>query len=610
MPGFVFTDDFIEQVRGANDIVEVIGQQVHLEQKGKTLWGLCPFHAEKTPSFSVSTDKQMYYCFGCHASGTVFNFVMETAKLSFPEAVRTLAARANIPLPEAVADSPAVRAKRKERQLLYRVNQWTTDYFCSQLRKATDAKAARDYLARRGLAADLVEKMRIGYAPAGWTNLVEAAESSQVPLATLVQLGLIVPRQQSGYYDCFRARVMIPIADERGRVVAFGGRVLDDALPKYLNSPESVLFDKGRLLFGLHYASPFIGKAGCAVLVEGYMDCLAAWQYGVGHVVASLGTALTMPQARLLKRYTNQVILCYDADSSGLRAALRGLDILVKAGLQVKVATLPSGKDPDDCLRQQGADYFLQEILGKAQPITEFQLSMLRREYDLDTVDGKSQFVVAAASVLARLNNEVAKTAYAQRIAREIQVPEAAVFAELTKHTRTASPARGDKLGNSRDTTSVDLAAMTEPDPVLRGFQIAEDKLLGLVLNNVTGSEELLVAWQELDVYAYPIDRELVELLKDELQKGQVLDVRRLREQVTSPELGKRLAQVVWSDSLELENAAIVASDCLGKLKQLAIRCAIADVQKRLQKEVDVAIRKQLLQDLQILIEKQKGLRH
>lgn len=354
----LFTEDFIEQVRNANDITEIIGEHVHLKRRGQNFLGLCPFHAEKTPSFSVSPDKQMYYCFGCHASGTVFNFVMETAKVSFPEAVRALAMRANIPLPAAMADSPAVQAKRKEMELLYRVNKWASEYFYRQLLQSSEAEGARNYLVRRGLSADLVEKMRIGYAPAGWTNLVTAAERGKVPIDALVKLGLIAPRQQEGYYDRFRARLMIPITDTRGRTVAFGGRVLDDSLPKYLNSPESMLFDKGRLLFGLHYASPFIRKAGRAVLVEGYMDCLSAWQFGIGHVVASLGTALTVEQARLLKRYTSQVILCYDADGSGLQAALRGLDILIRAGLQVRVAALPNGLDPDDCLRQYGADYF------------------------------------------------------------------------------------------------------------------------------------------------------------------------------------------------------------------------------------------------------------
>ncbi len=606
----LFTDDFIEQVRNANDIVELIGEHVQLKRSGRNFLGLCPFHAEKTPSFSVSPEKQMYYCFGCHASGTVFNFVMETAKVSFPEAVRALAVRANIPLPEAVSQSKEVRAQQKERQLLYRVNQWAAQFFHEQL-KQPEGKAARDYLARRGIATDLVDTMKLGYAPAGWTNLVAAADRSGVPVAPLVKLGLIVPRQQEGYYDRFRARLMIPISDERGRIVAFGGRVLDHSLPKYLNSPESQLFDKGRLLFGLHYANPFIRQAGHVVLVEGYMDCLSAWQFGIGHVVASLGTALTPAQARLLRRYTDQVILCYDADGSGLRAALRGLDILLRAGLQVRVATLPIGQDPDDCLRQMGSEYFLQEILGKAQPVVDFQLAMLRQEHDLSTVEGKSQFVKAASVVLATLDSEVAKIAYAQRMAYELQVPESAVLAELAKEGQASRAQYRDKLGNSRNTTrSVELAKVAEPDPVLRGYQIAEDKLLNLILGNHVDGRELLVAWQELDVYAYPVDRELVALLLQELQEGYVLDGRRLLERIDKPEIAKRLAQVMWTENIELEKAAVLARDCLDKLRHLAIKRSITEVQERLRSEKDRDERKQLLQQLQSLLEMQKGMRH
>lgn len=606
-----FSDDFIEQVRNASDIVELISEQVNLEQRGQDLWGLCPFHSEKTPSFSVSPSKQMYYCFGCQASGTVFTFLMETAKLPFPEAVRTLASRANIPLPAANAESPAVQAKRNERRLLYRVNEWAAKFFAQQLQKAPDAKEANDYLAGRGLTVDLIKQTQIGYAPDSWTGLVDAANRNKVPTSALAKLGLIVPRKQNGFYDRFRARVMIPITDERGRIVAFGGRVLDDAQPKYLNSPESTLFDKGKLLFGLHFAGTAISKAGYAVLVEGYMDCLAAWQYGIGQVVASLGTALTPHQARLLKRYTKQVVLCYDADSSGLRAALRGLDVLAKAGLQVKVASLPSGQDPDDCLRQYGAQYFLTEIIDKALPIVDFQLAMLRRNYNLETVDGKAQFVLAAAAILAELDNEVAKTAYAQQIAIELQVPEAAVFAELVKQKQASGRPMRDKLGNSRNTTrSVDSTVLTEPDPVLRGFQVAEDKLLSLILQNSVDSWELLSSWQEIDAYAYPIDRELVEILKRELAKDPVLNVRRLREQDMPAELSQRVAQLAWVNEIAIDNAVAVANDCLRKLKQLSIRQSISALQGQLLQEKNAMKRKNLLQELQKLIEKQKGLRH
>ena len=534
---------------------------------------------------------------------------METDKISFPEAVRVLAARANIPVPEDTYVSPAEQAKRQERQLLYKVNEWVAGYFHAQLLRAPEAEAARRYLQQRGFSSEIIRAVKIGYALPDWTGLLRAAGRNNVPVDALAKLGLIIPRKQKGFYDRFRGRVMIPIADERGRIVAFGGRVLDDSVPKYLNSPENMIFNKGKLLFGLRQAGTSIGRAGYAVLVEGYMDCLAAWQYGVGQVVASLGTALTREQARLLKRYTEQAVLCYDADNAGIQAALRGLDILRQEGLEVRVATLPDGEDPDDCLRKRGVDYFRKEILGKAAPSVEFQLDVLQREYCLDEVAGKAHFVEAATAVLAGLDNEVAKVAYAQQLAAKLQVPANAVLAELAKQERLVQHEVKNKHGNSRNTNKDIVHTVVMDDPVLRGCQIAENKLLSLILTGLVDAEELLLEWQSLDVYAYPADRRLVEFLLAELQEGKVLDVKRLMEQIEDKEMGQRLAHIAWTEDLEEERAAVVARDCLLKLKQLAVRHTISDIQERLSIEKNPKQRKQLLEELQVLLVRQKGLR-
>ena len=607
-----FSDDFIERVRNENDIVEIISQHVTLRRQGQNLIGLCPFHTEKTPSFSVSPSKQMYYCFGCHAHGSVINFVMEIERLTFPEAVRALAERANIPLPEH-RSSPRARAQADERQLLYRVNQWVTDLFHDQLLRAPEARVAREYLVKhRGLSEQLIKEMRIGYALPDWSGLQRQAERSRVPIAALAKLGLIIPRQQQkGYYDRFRGRVMIPIADARGRVVAFGGRVLDDSQPKYLNSPEHILFNKGRMLFGLHQAGKAIGTAGCAVLVEGYMDCLSAWQHGVQNVVASLGTALTPYQARLLKRYTGKVVLCYDADSAGLRAALSGMEVLQQAGLETRVAVLPPGEDPDDCLRRHGPEYFQNEVVARAQSWVDFYLSKLRLDYDLDDVSGKAQYVTAAAAVIGRLDNAVAQAAYVQRLAAELAVPESAVMAELSKQKRVQRPGSRDKAGNSRYTKKdVPRAEELEVDPLLHGCQIAETKLLSLLLDDLVGGEELLLEWQQLDVYAHPIDQLVVEILLRELQAGRPIDINHLLEQAGNAALGRRLAEIAWSADPKEENADIVARDCLGKLKQLAVRNSIQALEQRLATVTNIDARKQMLQELQALIQTQKGVRH
>ncbi len=606
-----FSEEFIERVRQASDIVAVVGRQVQLQRKGQNLWGLCPFHSEKTPSFSVSPAKQMYYCFGCHAHGSVFNFVMETERLSFPEAVKTLAERANIEVPEAAEASPAAKERQQERKLLYRVNQWVADLYHGQLLRSPEAESARAYLRKRGLSDDLTKAMHLGFALSDWTGLIKAAERSQVPIAALAKLGLVLPRPDGSHYDRFRGRVIIPIADERGRVVAFGGRVLDDSVPKYLNSPEHQLFSKGRLLFGLYYASQAITKGGQAVLMEGYMDCLAAWQHDFPNVVASLGTALTPVQARLLARYTKQVVLCYDGDEPGLQAALRGIDILEQAALDVKVAVLPEGEDPDDCLRKRGRDYFQAEVIGKARSALDFRLEMLRRQFNLGDVAGKAGYVAAATAILAKLDNEVLKTGYAERIAHQLQVSAPAVFTELAKHERRSRPQDRNRNGNSRNTIegSVHTAAL-ETDPALQGFLVAESTLLSLLLSNLDGAEELLLEWQAEDIYAHPADRQLVALMLGQVQSGQTIDARRMLEQVDDRTVGQRLAEIAWSEGAPAQNAETVARDCLQKLRQLGVRQAIARTQAELLAVDNAEARKQLMQELLALIEKQKVLRH
>ena len=606
-----YTEEFIERVRQASDIVDVVGRQVQLQRKGQNLWGLCPFHSEKTPSFSVSPAKQMYYCFGCHAHGTVFNFVMEAERLTFPEAVRTLAERANIEVPEETNVSPATRVREQEKQLLYHVSQWAADVFHEQLLRSPDGIEAKAYLERRGLSADLMQAMHLGFSLPDWSGLMRAAEHSKVPIEALVKLGLIIPRQQQGHYDRFRGRVMIPIADERGRVVGFGGRALDDSQPKYLNSPEHELFSKGKLLFGLYHANKAIGQAGNAILVEGYMDCLAAWQHDIPNVVASLGTALTPTQARLLRRYTNQVILCYDGDSAGLQAAVRGMDILEQVGLLVRVAVLPEGEDPDDCLRKRGLDYFQHEVLDKAKSLLDFRLEMLRLQFDLQDIAGKAQYVVAATAVLAKLDNAVLKTSYSERLAHELQVSAEAVLAELAKHEQGPRTRGWDKNGNSRNTIKNPThTVLGEDDPIIKGCQVAEGILLSLLLRDLVGAEELLLEWQAEDVYAHPADRQIVTLMLKQLRSGQLIDANRLLEQVEDAVVGQRLAEIAWADSPSEQNADAVARGCILKLKQMAVRQAIADKQGQLITAQSPDAKNGILRELQSLIEKQKVLRH
>ncbi len=346
-----FAQDKIEELRGRADIVEVIGAHVRLRRVGNRFTGLCPFHNEKTPSFSVSPERGFFHCFGCGAGGTVFNFVMQIEGLSFPEAIRSLAARYGITLPERGESS----AKTGERDSLYRANEVAADFYAHVLWNIPEGALARDYLKSRGVADDTTHAFKLGFAPVG-ASLTRALEKRGLIDAGR-KLGL-VKQDANAPYDMFRARLMFPIRDVQGRTIAFGGRVLDDRLPKYINSAESPLYSKARNAYGLYEARQAIAKSDRAIVVEGYLDAIAVSAAGFKEVVASLGTSLTVDQLRLLGRYTRNVIACFDGDAAGRKASLRALEVFLAAGLLGRGIFIPTGFDPDTLIRDQGAARF------------------------------------------------------------------------------------------------------------------------------------------------------------------------------------------------------------------------------------------------------------
>ncbi|OAT85810.1 DNA primase [Desulfotomaculum copahuensis] len=366
--GGLIPEEIIETVRLHTDIVQVVGEYVHLERKGKNYSGFCPFHQEKDPSFTVSPDRQIFHCFGCGTGGNVFKFLMLAESLTFPEAVRQLAARCGVPVPETAVHSG--KARRQERAWL--VNGMARDFYRHLLLHRPEGRAARDYLAGRGLSPGVQESYQLGYAPPEWNGLTRFLTARNCTPEELIELGLAMPGKR-GCYDRFRDRIIFPIWDARGRVIGFGGRVLGDGAPKYLNTAETPVFSKSHVLYGLHLARPAIQQQGFAVMMEGYMDVIAAHQFGVSNAVASLGTSLTGGQIELLKRYTANVVIAYDADAAGQSAALRGMELLLQADCRVKVATVPEGKDPDDFLRRYGAAGW-RDLLSRAEPLLEYRL--------------------------------------------------------------------------------------------------------------------------------------------------------------------------------------------------------------------------------------------
>jgi DNA primase len=337
-------EDKIEEVRTASDIVDVISAYVRLKRRGKSYVGLCPFHKEKTPSFHVTPDKQMFYCFGCQEGGNVFSFLMKTEKVSFIEAVKTLANRAGIELP--VYDAPQAGSTQNEQ--LFRANMIAARFYHRSLTETTEGEFAMQYLRNRGFTGETIKKFELGYAPRGWQSLINHAAEKGVETDYLEKAGLVSKRDDDSFYDRFRGRVLFPIFSTSGRIVAFAGRQLyeDDALAKYINTPETPIYQKGKLLYGLSMNRDDIRKQTYAILVEGYTDLISMYQSGIQNVVASSGTALTEDQIRLLARYAPTVVIVYDADSAGSTAALRGVELILERGLDVKIAQLPEGKIP------------------------------------------------------------------------------------------------------------------------------------------------------------------------------------------------------------------------------------------------------------------------
>ena len=409
-----YSDDIIEEVRSRNDIVDVISQYVKLTRKGSSYFGLCPFHNEKTPSFSVTPGKQMYYCFGCGAGGNVFNFIMEYENFTFGEALKYLADRAGVELPR-IEYSREIKEKAQEKEELLRINKEAAQYYYYQLRTEKGA-AGYQYLTGRGLSDDTIRKFGLGYSDKYGSGLYRYLKTKEYSDERLRDSGLFNVDERHGMYDKFWNRVIFPIMDVNNRVIGFGGRVMGDGKPKYLNSPETRIFDKSRNLYGLNEARR--SRKNYIILCEGYMDVIAMHQAGFTNAVASLGTALTSGHASLLKRYTSEVLLLYDSDEAGVRAALRGIPILREAGVNSRVVDLKPYKDPDEFIRNLGPEAF-EERLSKASDSFMFRVTVAEREFPMEEPQGRNRFFEKCAEMLLELNDELERNLYIDTIVKQ-----------------------------------------------------------------------------------------------------------------------------------------------------------------------------------------------
>jgi len=472
-------ENIIDQVLERTDIVEVISRYVGLKKTGRNYKAPCPFHHEKTPSFVVSPDKQIYHCFGCGAGGNVFSFLMKHENLQFPEVIEMLAEKSGIELPR---DSRRQGADALSSQL-YKINELACQFFQANL---ANNKAAGDYLASRGVGAEAIKKFKIGCAPDAWEGLLNSLKAKGIAAAMVEKAGLAISNERGGHYDRFRNRITFPIMDLKERVLGFGARVMDASLPKYLNSPETPIYYKGRNLYGLNASKESIKREGHALIVEGYLDFLIPFQAGVQNIIATLGTALTIDQIKLIKRFAGTVVTVYDPDEAGESASLRSLDLFISEDVNVYIAELPAGFDPDNCIRKFGAEEF-GRIVKSAKNLFDYKFEKLAKRFNAGTTHGKAGIVGEMLPTLAKISNAVSKSELIKKLAQKLSVDEEAVKAELKK-------VKPDYTGRAFAITPVEVkksakkAEMVILAVLLEGKNFVERACHGLSLDDLKSS--------------------------------------------------------------------------------------------------------------------------
>jgi DNA primase len=468
--GFI-DDDKIAEVRNTANIVDVISPHVTLRKAGKNHVGLCPFHADKDPSFTVSEEKQIFHCFGCGQGGNAFSFLMQYHNIGFPEAVRMLGQQYGIVVP-AGNMLPTEKRELEERDRLFDINKQAAEFFLHCLQKSHAGKPARQYLENRGVSSEILEQFCLGYAPEGWDNLVKYFGAKGISLDEVEKAGLIVSKKR-GFYDRFRARIMFPIIDVHGRIVGFGGRCLDNSLPKYLNSPDTPIYHKRHSLYGLRPAQKACRDTGSVFLVEGYFDVLALHGNGINNVVAALGTAITRQHIRILKGYAKRIILVFDSDEAGMKAAERSMPLFVEEKVKALVMSLPQGKDPDDYIREFGPDNFA-ELAEKSLDMMGFLVETAVKKYGLSP-DGKIRIVEDLTGPIVSLQDGLSRAVYIKALSERLDIDESAILEKVcacTPGKTTEAPAEATKSGSRLEETVI--AMMIQSPEMLSNFDARE----------------------------------------------------------------------------------------------------------------------------------------
>jgi len=549
---------FADRVKQQADIVRVIGEYVQLKKAGQNFRGLCPFHSEKSPSFNVHPVRQIYHCFGCQVGGDVFKFVMEMEKCPFPEAIRIVAEKCGIAVPAPRERSPEERKENQQRALLIEMHKVAQSFYTKNLENTSEGKVARAYLEDRGLTKDVIEQFGIGYAPSGGDILLRQLKT-KYPDKLLVESGLISRDQNGGrLFDRFRRRITFPIANESGKIVAFGCRALGDDQPKYLNSPETPIYSKSNVLYHLDRAKDALRRSDFAILVEGYMDAIAVARAGISNVVASCGTALAEPQIKLLSRFTHRVIVNYDPDTAGQTATERSLTLLLEQDYEVRVLALPGKADPDKFIREQGKDAYI-KLLKESPPYVDYLIARARR-MDLSTGEGKRNAVNFLLPYVQKIPNRLLRSEWATRIAQQLRLDEPVLRAEISK----AAAERRDQI-------------KLKPELIGRSAKPAERRIIRMLAEAESFRLELAYQINEAQLHIGLETEKILAALIAPVLAGEPVQATEIGAKLDSGDR-RILFEILFEDSNELTWEE--AESCIEALKHRRAERELAEVQR------------------------------
>ncbi len=588
MPGLI-PENILDDILSRVDIVELISSYIPLKRTGKNFKACCPFHHEKTPSFIVSSDRQLYNCFGCGESGNAFKFLMRYEHMDFPEAVEVLARKAGVVLPQ--KNSP-----NNERQglitQLYKVNELVAQFYSVNL-DSQQGLEAKNYLLKRGVSLKVIKELRLGFALDSWDSLINYLRSKGLNLALIEKAGLLVSKEGGGYYDRFRNRIVFPIFDIKGRILGFGCRVLDESLPKYINSPETSIYTKGRNLYGFNFAKDAIREKDFVIVVEGYMDFILPFQYGLKNITASLGTALSIEQVRLLKRYTNNVVMIYDSDSAGELATLRSMDVFIEEELNLKVVSLPKGYDPASFIGKAGIESFSKEVKN-ASDIIDYKLNILTSRFDIKEAVNKAKICGLMLETINKIKNAILRDEYLRKLSLKLDVKEESLLSESLKINKPKP------LSNNRASAFKKITLKASPtEKLLMALVLEENSLITRIKDHLSP--------QDLS------DERLSRILSVMFQL--VESGREVKPQILMNHLEEDDSSLICHsdflpEGLTLEHKERMADDCLKRIKKEKIKIKRKMLHEEIKEAQNVGDEQRLnalMQEFHLLIKKEVG---